>query len=124
MGSEEFIAKARRFTRSAELLLEDGDYGSVASRCYYAMFLASEAMLSAKGVRTHTHKGMMSLFWSHFVKNGEVAEVHLKALRSVYDLRQRGDYATGVPVDRTDAEVALDKARGFLTMSEAWFGRT
>jgi len=124
MRTDELIDRARRFLRSAELLLEDGDYGSVASRCYYAMFLCVEAMLDAKGVHPHTHKGMMALFGQNFIKTGEVPGVHAKALRSIYDLRQRGDYATGVPVERIDAEVALDKARGFLAMAEAWLGRT
>ncbi len=67
MRADELIDRARRFMRSAELLLVDGDYGSVASRCYYAMFLCVEAMLGARGVHPHTHKGMMALFGRDFI---------------------------------------------------------
>ena len=39
------IVKARRYLKSAKLLLEDGDYESSISRSYYAMFYCAEAVL-------------------------------------------------------------------------------
>ncbi len=120
----ELISKAKRFLRSAELLFDDGDYDSVASRCYYSMFLATEAMLHAKGLRSHTHKGSMGLFGQHLVRPGDVDAVHGKALRTAFDLRQRGDYAIGAPVDKNDARVLLDQTRAFIDMAETWLRRT
>ncbi len=35
------IAKARRYLKSAELLLQDGDYESSVSRSHYAMLWSS-----------------------------------------------------------------------------------
>jgi len=35
---EDLIQKAKRYLRTAELALKDGDYDSCVSRCYYAMF--------------------------------------------------------------------------------------
>ena len=35
------IEKARRYLRSAELLIHDGDYDSAVSRSYYAMFYSA-----------------------------------------------------------------------------------
>ncbi|MDY6966818.1 MAG: HEPN domain-containing protein [Halobacteriota archaeon] len=42
---EDLIKKAERFLRTAELILDDGDYDSCVSRCYYAMFFMAEAIL-------------------------------------------------------------------------------
>jgi len=48
---EDLIKKAKRFLRTAELALNDGDYDSCVSRCYYAMFFMAEAVLLTKGLK-------------------------------------------------------------------------
>jgi uncharacterized protein (UPF0332 family) len=35
---QSLIEKARRYLRSTELLIQEGDYDSAVSRAYYAMF--------------------------------------------------------------------------------------
>ena len=41
---QSLVEKALRYLRSAELLIQDGDYDSAVSRSYYAMFYLAEAV--------------------------------------------------------------------------------
>jgi uncharacterized protein (UPF0332 family) len=62
------IEKARRYLRSTELLIQDGDYDSAVSRSYYAMFYSAEAALLKKKMTFISHKAVISAFGQHFVK--------------------------------------------------------
>ena len=99
----DLIQKARRFLKSAELLLADGDFDSCVSRCYYAMFFMAEAALLTKGFRASSHKGVISLFGEQFIKSKLLREEIGKVLRRAYDSRQKGDYTTGFIVSEREA---------------------
>ena len=47
--------KAKRFLRTAELALKDGDYDSCVSRAYYSMFFMTEAVLLSKNLKASSH---------------------------------------------------------------------
>ncbi len=115
---EDLMEKAKRFLRSAEILFHDGDYDSCVSRCYYAMFFMTEAVLFFKGVRASSHKGIIRLFGEHFVKTNIFKEEMGKALTRAYDLRQKGDYSTGFVVAEKEAKKNLERAKSFVTEVE------
>jgi uncharacterized protein (UPF0332 family) len=122
---EELIQKAKRYLRTAELALKDGDYDSCVSRCYYAMFFMAEALLLTKELRAASHKGVISLFGEHFIKTGIFNDDLGKSLRRSYDIRQKGDYAIGFMVNKKDAEERLEKAKTFVTEIENYLrGKT
>ena len=106
--------KAKRFLRTAELSLNDGDYDSCASRCYYAMFFVTEALLLTKNLRASSHKGVIILFGEHFIKTELIRKGSGKMLRRAYDLRQKGDYAIGFMVNENDARDMLKGAKEFV----------
>lgn len=62
------IERAKRYLKSAELLLREKDYESSVSRSYYAMFFCAQAVLLTKGLSFSSHKGVISGFGEHFVK--------------------------------------------------------
>ena len=66
----DLTAKAQRYLRSAELLLQDGDYESAVSRTYYAMFYCAEAALLTKNLTFSSHKGVIAAFGEHLFKTG------------------------------------------------------
>jgi uncharacterized protein (UPF0332 family) len=51
--------KAERFIQSAELLADEGDFDSAASRLYYAMYFIAEALLASKDL---TFQAIAQLF--------------------------------------------------------------
>lgn len=110
--------KAERFLRTAELSLDDGDYDSCVSRCYYAMFFMAEALLLAKDITASTHKGVIALFGEHYITTGIIEKELGKSLRRAYDLRQKGDYSTGFMVKESEAKEILEQAREFISKVE------
>jgi len=112
---EDLTGKAKRFLRSAEVLLKDGDYDSCVSRSYYAMFFMTEATLLTKGLKASSHKGVIILFGEHFIKTGTFRKELGKILNDSYDSRQIGDYAVGFKITKEEAESRLEKARNFVT---------
>ena len=112
---EDLTGKAKRFLRSAEVLLKDGDYDSCVSRSYYAMFFMTEATLLTKGLKASSHKGVIILFGEHFIKTGILRKELGRILNDSYDSRQIGDYAVGFKITKEEAESRLEKARNFVT---------
>lgn len=106
--------KAQMFLRTAERAMGDGDYDSCASRCYYAMFSVAQAALLTKGLRSPSHKGVISLFGEHFVKTG-VFEGHMgRTINYAYDARIVGDYGVSRSVAQDEAEDLLNAAQDFV----------
>lgn len=68
--TQALIAKARRYLRSAELLLRDGDYASSVSRGYHAMFYCAEAALPTEDLTFSSRRGVIAAFGEHFIKTG------------------------------------------------------
>jgi len=56
------VEKARKYLRSAEILLKEGDYESSVSRTYYTMFYCAQAILLTKNLLFSSHKGVISAF--------------------------------------------------------------
>lgn len=112
--TDDLIEKAKRFLRTAKLSLIDGDYDSSVSRCYYGMFFITEALLLTKNITISTHKGVLTLFGEHYIKTNIINKDWVKLLRRAYDLRQKGDYASGFIVNKKEAEEILKKANEFV----------
>lgn len=118
--SKALLRKAERYIKSAELLFQDKDYSSAASRLYYAMFYCAEAVLLTKGITSSSHKGVVAAFGKHFVKTG-VFPQHLHAwLREAFDKRQIGDYESLPVLTEADVQDLLQKARQFMIDVEAY----
>jgi len=86
------IRKAKRYLKSADLLLKDGDYESSVSRTYYAMFYSAQAILLTENLSFSSHKGVISTFGEHFVKTGVLPKEMGRELNRAFEKRQIGDY--------------------------------
>jgi uncharacterized protein (UPF0332 family) len=114
------IQKARRYLKSAELLLKDKDYESSVSRAYYSMFYAAEAALLTKGLSFSSHKGVISGFGEHFVKTGIFPKEMARELNLAFEKRQLGDYEYTSLISQEDAEEVLQKAKDFVDAIARW----
>jgi uncharacterized protein (UPF0332 family) len=114
------IQKARRYLKSAEILLNDKDYESSVSRSYYSMFYATEAALLTKGLSFSSHKGVISGFGEHFVKTGVFPKEMARELNLAFEKRQLGDYEYTLVISQEDAEDILQKAKSFVEIIARW----
>jgi len=117
------ITKAHRFTRSARLLLRDGDAESAISRAYYAMFFCAEALLLTKELAFSSHKGVISAFGEHFVKTGLLSPDLGRQLNRAFQERQLGDYEALPSFDAAHTEEILGQAERFVETVEKYLSQ-
>jgi len=114
------IEKARRYLRSVELLIEDGDYDSAVSRSYYAMFYSAQAALLKRKVTFTSHKAVISAFGRYFVKTGIFEKRLGRDLNIIFDERQLGDYESNFSISEENARHTFESARGFVDKVAGW----
>jgi uncharacterized protein (UPF0332 family) len=99
----DLLDKARRSLGAAERLLQGGDADFAASRAYYAMFYATQALLLTRDIRRSRHSGLIAAFNESFVKSGEIPARFFLQLRDGFEDRAEGDYGL--------AEITEEQAR-------------
>jgi len=114
------IENALETLKEAETLYQNDLYLGVANRAYYAIFYAVLAILLTKGLGSSKHKGIISFFDKHFVKEGEVEKKWSKILHYSFERRQRNDYDDWTYVDSIEANELLQNARDFIQWAQKW----
>ena len=117
------LARGRRSLKAAELLAEEGLYEDASSRCYYAMYHAAKAALAREGVKTRTHKGLISMYGRHFVKDGRLDKESLRNLSYGFGLRMSGDYDPSYSLTEEEITSLLVEAREFITSVETFLNQ-
>jgi len=108
------VEKAKKYLRSAEMLLKEGDYESSVSRTYYAMFYCAQAVLLTKNLSFSSHKGVISAFGEHFVKTGVFPKEMGRELNRAFEKRQLGDYEYTFVISQIEAEEMLKSGKKFV----------
>jgi len=67
---EQLLERAKKSLEAANVLLERGFPDFSASRSYFSMFYATEALLLTKGLSLSKHSGVISTFGKEFIKTG------------------------------------------------------
>ncbi len=116
MTSEQtaLIDKAKRSIAAASLLNEKGYPGFAASRAYFAMLYAAQALLLSKGLSFSKHSAVIAAFGREFAKTGQVpTELH-RFLIEAADSRKISDYDIASDIGQDVAEMHINRARQFL----------
>ena len=108
------IEKAKKFMKSAKLLLDVDDFDSSASRIYYAMHYMVEALLLTKNLRIKSHRGLISIFGKEFIKTKILPKEVGRQLKDAFDKRQIGDYEISVNINKEDVEKLLEIGQDFI----------
>ena len=108
------LKKAQQYLRSSAILLETGDFDSSASRAYFAMFFAAQALLLERHEGLPKQAGIRSAFIEQFVDNGPFPERARHALERGHSLQELADYSHDFAVPEDDAEALLAEAEAFV----------
>ena len=108
------LERSRRYLKSAELLLEEGDYESSVSRTYYAMFYSVEALLLTRGLSFSSHRGVISAFGEYFIKTGLFPKEMGRELNRAFEKRQLGDYGYTFVISTEEAKEILNSGKRFV----------
>jgi uncharacterized protein (UPF0332 family) len=111
---QQLLTLANEELATAELLWQNDRYRACISRSYYAMYHATQALLSLKDLNTKTHKGIIQMFGQHFIKT-EIFPVELaRALSDAYDMRRLSDSEETIFLSAEQSEIVLNSARSFI----------
>jgi uncharacterized protein (UPF0332 family) len=116
---EVLLQKARESLHAAELLRQEGYLDFAASRAYYAMFYAAEALLFDHGLSYSSHSAIIAAFGKEFAKTKTLDPKFHRYLIDAQDLRNLGDYGVGPGVAADQADEVLRWAGEFLAAAEA-----
>jgi uncharacterized protein (UPF0332 family) len=107
------LGKADESLEVAKSLFEDGHYDFSASRSYYAMFYATEAVLLNRGLQFSKHSTVLSSFNKEFIKEEIFPASMFKSLQKGFELRQEGDYGL-IPVEKEEVKKIIEETQGFI----------
>ena len=108
------VEQAQASLDAARVLLEAGYHGFAASRAYYAMFYAAQALLLSLGLSFSKHSGVIAAFGQHLAKPGSVpTHLHRYLIRAM-EVRQAGDYGVAGDVGPEESAAPLGRAEEFL----------
>ena len=108
------ISKSRESLEVTRQLFATNHFGICASRAYYSMFYAAQAVLLHIDLQFKKHSAVIAAFNKKFVKTGVFSPAMFKSLEKGYDLRIESDYGL-VPVTKEEANALIKEAESFLT---------
>ncbi len=116
------LGRCRENIRACEHLIDQGFYAIAASRAYYAIFYAAEALLINEGFQFSSHGAVHAAFGQRLVKTGRVDPKFHRYILDAFRSRQTADYDALPEVSETGAQEMLAQAREFLSMAEQVLG--
>ncbi|MFO8132725.1 MAG: HEPN domain-containing protein [Thermoplasmatota archaeon] len=114
MSYEDYLVQADEELSAARLLSRKTFYREAASRAYYAMFHAAQAILLLKNVYPKSHAGVIRAFGETLVKPGILDKRMGQMLSQAASMRMKADYDVGVRVTKQECEETLSNAETFL----------
>lgn len=112
------IEKSKESLAAARTLLAGNHHDFAASRAYYAMFYAAEALLLDRGESYSKHAAVIAAFGREFAKTGILDTKYHRWLIDAQDLRNIGDYGVGTHVQGEQAESICAWAEEFIGAAE------
>ena len=112
------LQNAKESLEAAELLEHEGYAGFSASRAYYSMFYAAEALLFSKNLSFSSHSAVIGAFGKEFIKTGTIDAKFHRYLIDAQDLRNVGDYGIVKKITPEQAQKVIQWAKELISVAE------
>lgn len=112
------LEKAKNELTVARVAVKLSNYENSVGRSYYAIFTAMRALLATKNLDSKSHKGVITLFSLHFIKEKIFPKGFHKIITEAKLIREKADYGDFVNVTREIAESHLSNAEVFVSRIE------
>ncbi len=119
--ARQFLKKADHALEVAESLLADGYHSDAASKIYYAMFYAAQALLKSEGIDVIKHSAVESAFGYYFAKPGRVEVKYHRMLIDARKIREIADYDIQEEIVQPAATLKLEEGKAFVAMIKSYF---
>jgi uncharacterized protein (UPF0332 family) len=117
-----YLAKAGHALDVAEQLLKDGYASDAASKVYYAMFYAAQALLKSEGIDAVRHSAVESAFGYYFAKPGRIDRKYHRMLINARRIRETADYDIEAEIVEPIASAKLEEGQAFLNAIKETLG--
>jgi uncharacterized protein (UPF0332 family) len=121
--SQALLEKGDENLKAANDLIREHHYEIAASRAYYTMFYAAEALLLEEGLEFSSHGAVHGALGERFTKTGRIDVQFHRYLLDAYRARQSADYDAPADVSEEDAKTLVKRAEEFLRMARQFLGR-
>jgi uncharacterized protein (UPF0332 family) len=112
------MEKARNTFTELVFLADNALWQTAANRIYYACYYAVTALLIQNGIETKTHQGVINQFGLHFVKTKIFSQKEGRFFKSLFELRQDGDYADWIIINEEDVVPLIEPVKKFIDKIE------
>lgn len=121
IGTREDLARYRlelaaANLRSAEILLEAGEYRSANNRAYYAIFQAVNAVHAIAGDAYKRHKDAIANFNKNYVKTEIFPREMGRRISEAEEIRHASDYDDFYIASKEESARQVEVAREFIDM--------
>lgn len=119
---KKYIDKAEHALEVAEELMKKGYMSDAASKTYYSMFYAAQALLKSEGIDVIKHSAVESAFGYYFAKPGRIDPKYHKMLISARKIREIADYDIEEEIVELIASLKIEEGRAFLVAIKRFLG--
>jgi uncharacterized protein (UPF0332 family) len=109
-----YLGKAEHALKVTEKLADEGFASDAASKIYYAMFYAAQALLKAEGIDVIKHSAVESALGYHFAKTGKMDARFHRMFIEARKIREIADYDILEDVAEPVTTVKIEEGREFL----------
>lgn len=113
---QKLLKKATHALKVAKDLKENGHAPDAASKTYYAMFYAAQALLKSEGIEVIKHSAVESAVGFHFVKTGRLDAKYHRLLINARKIRETADYDLNEEIVEPVAALTLEEGREFVAI--------
>ena len=112
---KKLIEKAEHALEVAEMLMNDGYPSDAASKIYYSMYYAAQALLKSEGIDVIKHSAVESALGNHFAKTGKIDPKYHRMLIDARKIREIADYDIQEEIIEPTASLKIEEGKSFLS---------
>ena len=98
----------------AEELMKEGYAPDAASKIYYSMFYAAQALLKSESIDVVKHSAVESAFGYYFAKPGRIDPRFHRMLINAMEVREIADYDIEEEIVEPVASLKIEEGKAFL----------
>ena len=119
---QKLMAKAEHALKVAEQLMKDGYPSDAASKVYYSMFYAAQALLRSQGIDVTKHSAVESALGYHFAKPGKLDQKYHRMFIDARKDREVADYDIQKEIVEPAATLKIAEGKDFLKAVKVLIG--
>jgi uncharacterized protein (UPF0332 family) len=116
---QRLLQKANHALEVAESLYKQGFAQDAASKLYYAMFYATQALLKSEGIEVVKHSAVEPALGYHFAKTGKIDPKYHRMLINARKIREIVDYDIQEETIEPNITLKLEDGKEFVAILKA-----